>query len=192
MIERDIPNTLKYHAAAMDAADKARAAQSDGREAEARRCFRAAVEHACSAANEEDRDPIRYVLCRSAARLAIECGDWDSALRILKTAIPSDPTLKVDPELLELFERATKQPTRMTLADLIDCYEEATDGDWKAEAQRALAVALEPHCGERLTANRKGVQYDRRQFTTVAGEVITFPLDKLAVANLPKATELDV
>jgi hypothetical protein len=61
------------------------------------------AEAAALIANNFDAEPTRSVLHRSAASLAIECGEFQAADRLISTALSGNPPLEIAEELKDLF-----------------------------------------------------------------------------------------
>jgi hypothetical protein len=53
-----------------------------------------------------DAEPTRSVLHRSAASLAIDCGELQAAERLITTALSGNPPAEIAAELRDLFVRA--------------------------------------------------------------------------------------
>ena len=87
--------------AAADGADSERhAANTQG----AKRLFEEALDLEQQAARLVDLgiEPTRSVLFRSAARLALECGDYDTAFRLVLEARLGSPPPEIAAELVEI------------------------------------------------------------------------------------------
>jgi predicted 3-demethylubiquinone-9 3-methyltransferase (glyoxalase superfamily) len=95
------------HQQAMDLAEAAAVARLRGMTEEADKLTRQAFEHEAQAAalivNNVDAEPTRSVLHRSAASLAIECGDFKEADRLIFSALSGNPPLEIAEELKDLF-----------------------------------------------------------------------------------------
>lgn len=95
------------HQQAMDLAEAAALARLKGSLAEAEQLTRQAFEQETQAAgliaNTVDAEPTRSVLHRSAASLAIECGELQTAERLIATALSGNPPPEIAEELKDLF-----------------------------------------------------------------------------------------
>lgn len=95
------------HQQAMDLAEAAAVARLRGALEEAERLTRQAFEQETQAAsliaNTVDAEPTRSVLHRSAASLAIECGELQTAERLIATALSGNPPPEIAEELKDLF-----------------------------------------------------------------------------------------
>ncbi len=95
------------HKQAMDLAEAAAVARLRGAIEEAAQLTRQAFEQETQAAtliaNTLDAEPTRSVLHRSAASLAIECGELQIAERLIATALSGNPPLEIAEELKDLF-----------------------------------------------------------------------------------------
>lgn len=96
----------ELHKRAMDAADRADAARRAGSDAEAMLFFREAfsAEREAALLVPTDLEPTRSVLLRSAASLAIECGDLREAERLVGMALSSDGPEEIREEIRDLYE----------------------------------------------------------------------------------------
>ncbi|MEG3974877.1 MULTISPECIES: hypothetical protein [unclassified Microcoleus] len=95
------------HKQAMDLAEAAAVASLRGALELAAQLTRQAFEQETQAAaliaNALDAEPTRSVLHRSAASLAIECGELRMAERLIATALSGNPPAEIAEELKDLF-----------------------------------------------------------------------------------------
>lgn len=95
------------HQQAMDLAEAAAVARLRGAIEQAAQLTRQAFEQEAQAANliasVLDAEPTRSVLHRSAASLAIECGELRTAERLIATALSGNPPPEIAEELKDLF-----------------------------------------------------------------------------------------
>jgi hypothetical protein len=95
------------HQQAMDLAEAAAVARLRGALEQAAQLTRRAFEQETQAANlvasALDAEPTRSVLHRSAASLAIECGELRTAERLIATALSGSPPSEIAEELKDLF-----------------------------------------------------------------------------------------
>jgi len=95
------------HQQAMDLAEVAAVGPLRGATEQAAQLTRQAFEQETQAAaliaNTLDAEPTRSVLHRSAASLAIECGELQVAERPIATALSGNPPLEIAEELKDLF-----------------------------------------------------------------------------------------
>jgi hypothetical protein len=95
------------HQQAMDLAEAAAVAHLRGAIEQAAQLTRQAFERETQAANliasALDAEPTRSVLHRSAASLAIECGELRIAERLIATALSGNPPPEIAEELRDLF-----------------------------------------------------------------------------------------
>ncbi|MDA1192404.1 MAG: hypothetical protein O3A46_12075 [Candidatus Poribacteria bacterium] len=112
---------ITAHHHAMELADKADAAKRSGSNVEATALLREAFRYEKQAAMEyKDRpetEPTRSVLFRSAASLALECGELREAERMIAFGLSGNPPNAIAAELRELFERMTR-PSDLTTGEL--------------------------------------------------------------------------
>jgi hypothetical protein len=98
----------------MELVDEAMLARSQGYPATAGSLTRQAFEKECAAANRVagmlDLEPTRSVLHRSAATLALECGEHGVAEQLIARALGGEPPDDVARELLKLVGRAEPVP----------------------------------------------------------------------------------
>ncbi|MCZ8036744.1 MAG: hypothetical protein DWQ51_02190 [Microcystis wesenbergii TW10] len=96
-----------FHQQAMDLAEAAAVARLRGAIKQATQLTRQAFEQETQAANliagVLDAEPTRSVLHRSAASLAIECGELRAAERLIATALSGNPPPEIAEELKDLF-----------------------------------------------------------------------------------------
>jgi hypothetical protein len=97
------------HRQAMDFAEQAFAAKQQGDPALADSLSRQAFEHelraATAVAPDLTAEPTRSVLYRSAATLALDCGEVREAERLIAVALAGDPPDEIAEELRNLFEQ---------------------------------------------------------------------------------------
>ena len=95
------------HQQAMDLAEAAAVARLRGATEQAtqltRQAFEKETQAAALIANSLDAEPTRSVLHRSAASLAIECGELQVAERLITTALSGNSPLEIAEELKDLF-----------------------------------------------------------------------------------------
>jgi hypothetical protein len=95
------------HQQAMDLAEAATVARLRGSIEQAAQLTRQAFEQETQAAallaNTLEAEPTRSVLHRSAASLAIECGELQTAERLITTALSGNPPSEIAEELKDLF-----------------------------------------------------------------------------------------
>lgn len=95
------------HQQAMDLAEAAAVARLRGSIEQASQLIRQAFEQEAKAANLIanilDAEPTRSVLHRSAASLAIECGELQAAERLIATALSGNSPPEIAEELKDLF-----------------------------------------------------------------------------------------
>ena len=95
------------HQQAMDLAEAAAVARLRGAIEQAGQLTRQAFEQETQAANliasVLDAEPTRSVLHRSAASLAIECGEFRPTERLIATALSGNPPSEIAEELKDLF-----------------------------------------------------------------------------------------
>jgi hypothetical protein len=95
------------HQQAMDLAEAAAVARLRGASEHAAQLTRQAFEQETQAAvliaSTLDAEPTRSVLHRSAASLAIECGELQAAERLIATALSGNPPPEIAEELKDLF-----------------------------------------------------------------------------------------
>ncbi|MDX2243350.1 MAG: hypothetical protein NW224_21935 [Leptolyngbyaceae cyanobacterium bins.302] len=95
------------HQQAMDLAEAAAVARLRGASEEAVQLMRQAFEQETQAAaliaSILDAEPTRSVLHRSAASLAVECGEIRTAERLITTALSGNPPAEIAEELKDLF-----------------------------------------------------------------------------------------
>jgi hypothetical protein len=95
------------HKEAMDLAELSQVAKLRGEIEQSNHLLRQAFTQESSAAaliaNHWEAEPTRSVLHRSAASLAIECGEFDIANRLIATALSGNPPAEIAEELQDLF-----------------------------------------------------------------------------------------
>lgn len=93
----------------MEFVDLALDAQRRGDQVESRELFRQAFDReraaAESVASADSNEPTRSILLRSAAALALDCGEDAEAERLIATALAGNPPEKIEMELRELLKR---------------------------------------------------------------------------------------
>ena len=95
------------HQEAMDLAELAQVAKLRGEVEQSNHLLREAFAQESSAAaliaSHWETEPTRSVLHRSAASLAIECGEFEIANRLIATALSGNPPAEIAEELQDLF-----------------------------------------------------------------------------------------
>jgi hypothetical protein len=103
----------RKHEAAMDLAEAAELARRSGDHARSAALFRGAFENEAEAAQlfatGNGAEPTRSVLLRSAASLALDCGDFENAERLLRLLLAGHPPVEIAQEARELLEQASFQ-----------------------------------------------------------------------------------
>jgi len=101
------------HRGAMTLVDRALAAGRTGDGQAAQGLFREAFEAERAVAEaiacDEALEPTRSVLLRSAATLALDCGDWREAERLVAVALSGSPREDIADELRDVLEQAHSQ-----------------------------------------------------------------------------------
>lgn len=99
----------EYHDRAMELADRALAARREGNSEQSVAWFREALTFEQRAAElvapDLTEEPTRSVLHRSAAALAIECGELREAERLIAVALTGQPPDEIADELRDLWQR---------------------------------------------------------------------------------------
>ncbi|MBC6433199.1 hypothetical protein FM036_21765 [Nostoc sp. HG1] len=104
----------ELHKQAMDLAEAAFTAKLRGDLKQANQVSRQAFEKESQAAaliaNQLDAEPTRSVLHRSAASLAIDCGEFQTAERLIAIALSGNPPQEIAQELKDLFIQINLRP----------------------------------------------------------------------------------
>ncbi|MHC5724974.1 MAG: hypothetical protein ACYTXY_12710 [Nostoc sp.] len=104
----------ELHKQAMDLAEAAFIAKLRGDLKQASHVSRQAFEKESQAAaliaNQLDAEPTRSVLHRSAATLAIDCGEFRAAERLIAIALSGNPPQEIAEELKDLFMKINLRP----------------------------------------------------------------------------------
>jgi hypothetical protein len=102
-----------FHRKAMDLAEMAFTAKVGGDLHRASELFRQAFENECKAAelvaSDITAEPTRSVLHRSAASLAVDCGEFREAERLVAIALAGNPPDEIANELRDLLEQINLQ-----------------------------------------------------------------------------------
>jgi hypothetical protein len=102
------------HTAAMNLAEAAFLAKLKGDSEQAllltRQAFESEQAAAALIANQLDAEPTRSVLHRSAATLAVNCGELQAAERLIATALSGNPPTEIAEELKDLFIQINLRP----------------------------------------------------------------------------------
>jgi hypothetical protein len=102
------------HTTAMDLAEAAMVAKLRGHLEQASLLTRQAFENELAAAelivNQLDAEPTRSILHRSAATLAIDCGELKIAERLIATALSGNPPEEIASQLKDLFIQINLRP----------------------------------------------------------------------------------
>ena len=102
------------HTLAMDLAEAAFLAKLRGDLEQASKLTRQAFENEQAAAaliaNQLEAEPTRSVLHRSAATLAVNCGELQAAERLIATALSGNPPNEIAEELKDLFIQINLRP----------------------------------------------------------------------------------
>ena len=101
------------HVLAMNNAEQAVLAKQLGQEVKARRLFRKAFDFerdvAIQAHLREEPEPIRSILLRSAATLALDCGEFREAERLIGMGLAGSPPNSLAEEFRCIFENIIKE-----------------------------------------------------------------------------------
>jgi hypothetical protein len=110
----------EYHDQAMESADRALAARRQGDSDQAVTWFRVALDYEQRAAElvapDLTAEPTRSVLHRSAAALAMECGELREAERLIAIALTGDPPDEIADELRDLWQQVCRKLRRAPVA----------------------------------------------------------------------------
>ncbi|MEM6598132.1 MAG: hypothetical protein AAF810_20115 [Cyanobacteria bacterium P01_D01_bin.36] len=97
----------ELHRAAMNLAEQADLAKLRGENRQVQNALRQALklesEAAQMVADDLDSEPTRSVLHRSAASLAMECGEFQMAEKLIARALAGSPPSDIEEELKDLF-----------------------------------------------------------------------------------------
>lgn len=97
------------HERAMQEAELALEARRHGDEIRAGTHFREALSYerraAAAVAPELEAEPTRSVLHRSAASLAVQCGEYREAERLIAVALSGNPPVEIAEELRDLWQQ---------------------------------------------------------------------------------------
>jgi hypothetical protein len=100
------------HECAMELTDQALAARRRGDEQQAEAYFREALSHeqraAAQVAPDLSAEPTRSVLHRSAASLAVQCGELREAERLIAVALAGNPPDEIAEELRDLWQQVCR------------------------------------------------------------------------------------
>lgn len=106
---RALTEAQTLHRAAMQFSEEAMLETTAGRHDRARELFAKAFERAARAADLigpfSNLEPTRSILYRSAASLAIDCGDYRAAQRLIRRGLAGSPPPELRAELLELMRQ---------------------------------------------------------------------------------------
>jgi hypothetical protein len=109
MTPEEATSLQQRHIEAMSLCESAAIARASRENARATELFRRAFElereAAQAVAGEPDLEPTRSVLHRSAAALAIECGEYRAAEKLISAALAGDPPDEIAEELRDLLEQ---------------------------------------------------------------------------------------
>ena len=109
MDDQTIKRVEGAHREAMDLAGLAFRARLLGSKVEAQELFRQAYVLECEAADllapETALEPSRSVLYRSAASLALECGEYREAERLAAAGIAGNPPAEIAEELRDVLQQ---------------------------------------------------------------------------------------
>ncbi len=130
MTESQLSAVQEQHQKAMEFCDRALEARCRGNQRDAKSLLSKAFEHERKAAAAVEKatnlEPTRAVLHRSAAALAIECGEYRAAEKLIATALLGNPPPEIADELRDLFDKANferrsnihRSPLRPTVGSL--------------------------------------------------------------------------
>ena len=121
----DIQHSEKLHDQAMDTAEQASIAKlhGDTRWPELfRQAFAFEREAALTLANDYDFEPSRSVLYRSAAALALECGEWRAAEQLIGELWPEIHRQISLRNCVNCFNRLTRRVQRSALLNTTCCH----------------------------------------------------------------------
>lgn len=103
----------RLHREAMELADGATLAQTTGDAERARDLFRHAFAKELQAAERFvkhfDLEPTRSVLFRSAASLALDCGEYEQAAALITRALDWNPPTTIADDLRDLLQQVNRQ-----------------------------------------------------------------------------------
>ncbi len=110
---------LQQHRRAMELAERADEAKRQGNMEQARLLFRQAFEAERQAAEgvapDLTAEPTRSVLHRSAASLAVDCGELREAERLIAVALSGNPPEEIAEELRDLLQQVYKDFRKLSV-----------------------------------------------------------------------------
>lgn len=111
----------KYHQQAMDLAEQGDLAQRRKANDQAKQLFQKAFaserEAALCYVDQMDAEPTRSVLLRSAASLALECGELREAERLIGAALYGNPPDEICQELRDVLVQTARHPMMTTTSE---------------------------------------------------------------------------
>ena len=117
-------NIQNMHRQAMEFADQAFVAKVSGDKDQAcemwRKAFDMEREAALAVAGDLSAEPTRSVLLRSAASLAMDCGEMREAERLITMALSGNPPYEIAEELRDLYEQVNFQRHLETRGIILD------------------------------------------------------------------------
>ena len=138
----------RLHRKAMEFADESFVVRLEGNREEYLRCTRLALEKEAAAADlmvDEDVEPTRSVLHRSAATLAWRCEEYDRAKRLIYRALAGNPPPDIEYELNDLLGKVKLALAGLELPDMLEAGAgfQKTDQTTSRTGVLKIATALE-------------------------------------------------
>lgn len=132
----------KFHRSAMDFADRAFIAKQEGKQRSfitlSRKAFHAEKKAAELCQGQYAIEPTRSILHRSAAALALDCGELREAERLIAMALAGEPPQQIAEELRDLLASAADSQMDEQFARASQGLHRAVRGWRKHRAYRGL------------------------------------------------------
>lgn len=140
------------HEKAMEYMDLAFIERRKGNKAKAREIFHKSFEFEKAAAklleSDFDFEPTRSVLYRSAATLAIDCGEVEEAKKLIEAGLSSNAPSEISSELKELLDAIEKNDLTYTDSSILATHKSISQEKKTRDIVRNTVVAIQSYAAK--------------------------------------------
>lgn len=187
---REVSNVIETHRKAMFLAQDAMVLEAKGDPTSAiplyEEAFYLEKQAAMALSHSEDKEPMRSVLFRSAASLALNCKLWREAEKMIACGLSGNPPYEIAEELRQLYN---------TLPSLRPVESPSSDKPTKPKLDAILVVVgtfkmadAEKNFIKIIDTTEKSIAHQKIEVPKGLGEIVKMYFDELVQVKLRKRT----
>ena len=187
---KDVSNVIETHRKAMFLAQDAMVLEAKGDPTSAiplyEEAFHLEKQAAMALFHSEDKEPMRSVLFRSAASLALNCKLWREAEKMIACGLSGNPPYEIAEELRQLYN---------TLPSLRPLESPSSDKSTKPKFDAILVVVgtfkmadAEKNFIKIIDTTEKSIAHQKIEVPKGLGEIVKMYFDELVQVKLRKRT----